>query len=132
MIHHYFRNRTFQFEFDLFIGERAKMISYWKRKLKWPDLEDPNSPFDNGSYFNLENEKQGRRYRVIWLEKFDWSVRDQGLLVHEMLHLVLAVFNDKGIPINKDNEESMTYTLEWCVETVFWKLRNLNPKHKKK
>ena len=70
--------------------------------------------------------------RIIWVEKFDWSVSSQAVLAHELIHFIMATFNDKDIPIKKENEETFAYYYAHYYTEIWWKLRNLNPAYKVK
>lgn len=100
-----------------------------KKKLKDKNLALPK---DNtaGSTFVLR--KNTTYYRIIWIDRFDWSVRSQSLLVHELVHFMTQLFEDKGIPIGRKEDEVMAYYMEYLVRTIFWKLRKLNPVYKNK
>lgn len=68
----------------------------------------------NGMCINLnpDNNSMGNDSLVLWMKKFD---RDT--LVHEIVHLVMYVFDDLGIPISLENTESFAhYTEHWYRE----------------
>lgn len=44
----------------------------------------------------------------IFMKKYD-----EGILIHEILHYVTHLFDDKGIEISYSNDESMAYMIEY-------------------
>ena len=85
----------------------------------------------DGCYFSIENKRVTHRF--IYIEKFDWSVISQGMLAHELLHVVFAVLGDHGIYHGaKTSEESFTYYLQDLMTDALWKLKKLHPRIKKK
>ena len=129
MRHHQFNFYTFSATLDLYINcNQEELLKNVRKKLKDKTIEF-NFKVWSGCYYTLEH--GDKQYRIVWIKNFDWSVASQALLIHELIHYVMAVFDDKGIPISKDNEETFAYFLEHIVGTVLWRLRALSPAHKK-
>jgi hypothetical protein len=71
-------------------------------------------------------------YYYLWIEKFDWSIEDQGVLVHELSHFADYVLNNAGISIGIENTEVKSYYLEYLFKKIYNKLKSLHPNKKKK
>jgi hypothetical protein len=52
---------------------------------------------------------------VIWLRKFNKTKEGMGYLVHECLHALFNLFEDKGITHSKEGEEAYCYYLQDIV-----------------
>lgn len=77
----------------------------------------------DGMYFKYDRTgKNGTiRIHVIWIEKNDGFY----ILSHELLHLVLSILEDIGIPINKENDECITYYHDFWLKKL-WRLLSDN------
>jgi hypothetical protein len=57
---------------------------------------------------NTENNDRGNDCHIIWMRKFE-----SACLVHELSHLVMAIFTDKGVPTRHENTEAFAYYQEF-------------------
>lgn len=61
----------------------------------------------------------------------NWGVKemDEGAetevhyLVHEVVHLVMHIFTDRGIPINCDNEEIFAYHVDYWTQVIMEEIK---------
>lgn len=74
-----------------------------------------------GEYFSVERDDGVLLARVVWLERFKWSMQEQAMAVHEFLHLALAVLRDLKI----HNEQATAFLLQSVVEQVWFKWKRL-------
>lgn len=64
---------------------------------------------------NLDNkDSNGTYFRVfdsnyIWLESFDWSIGDQGILHHEIFHCTSYILRNLGMDLSNDSDEAFAY-----------------------
>ena len=56
---------------------------------------------------------------IMWIE----NKKNFYDLLHESLHLVGQIFNERGIPIRKENDEMMAIYQEWWFKTL-WRFMN--------
>ena len=49
-----------------------------------------------------------------------------GILVHEALHAVRAIFRSRGVPFAGDNEETIAYTQEYIVGAVLKQVNKID------
>jgi len=87
------------------------------------ELQENNS-LANGKAFALSDGSY-----LVWVEKFNWSIDCQGVLVHELLHIAFYVIGDRGIKIDSDEDEALAYYFEYLFNSVWNKLK---PKKKSK
>ena len=68
-----------------------------------------------------------RVWRYIWIEKFNWTVEDQVLLSHEILHYVMQIMREVGIQYywqdENINEEAFTYYFQYILFKVWTALK---------
>lgn len=57
-------------------------------------------------------------YRIVYVEKYKKNADWLSVLAHEILHLVIEICNDKGVPIytNLDNAERLDETACYLME----------------
>lgn len=60
---------------------------------------------------------------VIWCEKEPTKHGWEAVLAHEILHAALYTMNNKGIEINANNSEPITYYVEFLTRKVYELLR---------
>jgi hypothetical protein len=56
----------------------------------------------------------GHIYYGIWLKK----TKDYGTFVHELLHLVYAIFTDREIKVTVGNQETVAYYMAYWFEKI--------------
>ncbi len=130
MKHFVFEEKTFHAYLNLCISSQEELQTYWRKKLGDNKLNLVQTKSLDGCHVVLE--KDGELRRIIWVKNFDWSVRSQATLAHELIHFVWSVLEDKQIPVSRDNEETFAYYFDYFYTEIWWKLRKLNPKFKKK
>jgi len=82
----------------------------------------------DGSCITITNPK-GKKKVYLWLEKFDWLIVDQGVLTHEVLHLVFETMRTVGIHYEHThynvNEEAFTYYYQYVYQMILHELKDL-------
>ena len=66
---------------------------------------------------------EGRLGSVLWLRDFDWSIEQQAILAHELLHHLFITFEHIGIKYSREGEEAFTYYYQHIFEKVWNKLK---------
>lgn len=64
-------------------------------------------------------------FYYLWIEKFDWSIEHQCVLVHEISHHVDWVLSGAGIALNWNNSEVRAYYLEYLMRKCYTELKAL-------
>ena len=121
-------------DFTLYVNcSGQELADYIKEKYKVLDFKVP--PAD-GQYCNIEErdkEKGSHRFiRLVWIKTFNWTVVEQGLLVHELLHYVFDNLDLIGMKPTDSSEEAYTYYLQHIIQQCYQELKKLHPKYKKK
>ena len=79
-------------------------------------------------FFSADNMYKGEIQRFLWITNFEWSINEQGLLVHEVYHLCMSVLENIGIEYCEKSEEAYAYYLQHIYSQC---LAVLRPKKKK-
>jgi len=62
---------------------------------------------------NGDNTTNGNYATIIWLKRKEYAC-----LVHELSHLVMQIFDDKGVPLRNENTEAFAYYIEFWFNTI--------------
>lgn len=54
----------------------------------------------------------------LWVEKVPTTIKDYGVLVHEIEHFVFYFLNDKGLNHTEDSDEAYAYLFEYIFEQI--------------
>jgi hypothetical protein len=66
------------------------------------------------------------KWNFLWLKEFDWTIKEQGVFVHELNHHCNSVFESLGLT---DRKEAYAYYFEMMFKRCYEKLK---PKKKKR
>lgn len=85
------------------------------------DNPERNSP-PLGEFRWHTNLKTKKVDRVIWLPSFKHSIKDMGVLLHEVVHYVTNVCYARDIKMEWKNDEPLTWLIEYtfreCLEAL--------------
>lgn len=59
---------------------------------------------------------------IICMKEFNWSIFNQGTLIHEIVHIVIRIFATNNIPFNKDTQEFIAHMVGRIYEEIADKL----------
>ena len=93
-----------------------------KHKVK--DVETDKFYFDRISGFSTfveMGEGEPRMYLII-LKEFNWAIFHQGTLLHEIVHIVIKIFDANNIPFNADTQEFIAHSVARLFEDIAYKL----------
>ncbi len=107
-----FRNSIYKTEVWLVAGYSSEeMIDWFKKKFPNEEFSKPWNEDTGGSWTRGDGKSP-----IIWIKKYN----DFYTLVHESVHLVTYIMDRKGIPISRENDETMAYLLEFYTRE-FWR-----------
>lgn len=61
---------------------------------------------------------------LICIREFDWKIADQGTLVHEIVHVVIKIFDQNNISFNVDTQEFLAHAIGNLYEDIAAKIWN--------
>lgn len=121
---------------ELFVGDTSKVGEWASDDLQCDLLgvEDAVASADGFTVSLADVGKDG--YVVIALKDFRRRlradrVRAVGVLAHECLHAVKAVFESRGVPFTPENEEAIAYLQEHLIEEALTRLSSSAPRARK-
>ncbi len=90
-------------------------------------FEDDEIVYAHAMIAKLKNDVEGLR-RYVMVLNFNNKVDkiDHGAIAHEALHITHFLLENKGIVLDYDNDEIVTYVLGWVVDEVYKFLKEIN------
>lgn len=64
----------------------------------------------------------GTREYIILLKHFDWTIKHQGTLIHEIVHTIIKIWDSNNIPYNADTQEFLAHSIGNLYEMISRKL----------
>lgn len=68
---------------------------------------------------------------IIHVKHFEWTIDNQGSLLHEVVHTVIKIFQMNNIPFNADTQEFIAHMIENLYTDIAAKLFRLTKKKRK-
>jgi hypothetical protein len=119
-----FYNMTFEASLNVVVNCSWKEFVKATEKVMGEPWDDAGDEMEaEGFYTMLVSKDRKKKRQFVWIEEFNWTVYDIAKMVHELCHWMMSTFNDKGIPVAYENQETMAYTMQWAVVQVFTKLK---------
>ena len=66
--------------------------------------------------------ERGTTERIIFIPNFQWAIKHQGTLIHEIVHVVIKIWNLNNIPYNQDTQEFLAHSIAGLYEDIAHKL----------
>jgi hypothetical protein len=48
---------------------------------------------------------------AVSVQDFDWTIQDQGTLIHELVHTIIKIWGFNNIPVSEDSQEFFAYSV---------------------
>lgn len=122
------KNKVPIFEFELplyggflmlYIGTSSDFVA-WVKKVYDTEVKLATDG-RNGEFLEAES---GVHPSIIRLEEFNWTIADQCILTHELLHFIFYVLGSRGLRLTPESEEAYTYALQDIQTKVWIKLKD--------
>lgn len=90
-----------------------------KNKLKGEFIKEYSDFTGWTSDFQTE---KGTTERIIFLPTFQWTILHQGTLIHEIVHVVIKIWQLNNTPYNQDTQEFLAHSIANLYEDIAYKL----------
>ena len=87
-----------------FNGTQKEMGGYIKRRFNLLG----ESPTSEGEFSKITGNDGSKSY-LIYIESFNWLVKEYGLLAHEVVHCVHRILKDLGFTLTDSSVEAYCY-----------------------
>lgn len=115
--------------FDPIFGRRINVLlnytaedySKWLNNNGIKDIEEKG--FDDFAGFCTDiTSKNDQTEILIIVMKFNWAIKCQGTLIHEITHAVVRIFNLNNIPFTTETQEFFAHMIGRIYEDIAHKL----------
>ena len=55
---------------------------------------------------------------LIVMKHFDWKIKEQGTLIHEIVHTIIKIWKNNNIPFTPDNQEFLAHEIGNLYEDI--------------
>lgn len=115
-------------DLTLIIGGTDKEVKD-KIEKEYPGADLSNCLDSSG--YSVTLLKDGLRKEFLWVDRFDWSIKDQSSMAHEIFHLTSHVMSFAGCKFGDDSEEAYAYYYSYMFRKIWEVLSKEHPKRKK-
>lgn len=114
MIEWHFFDKVYRSWVTLVVGEPEDFYSFMER-CGYKEMEALKEGSTTGwcIHLNSDNNDMGNDCFVVWMRKFE-----MGTFVHELTHLTMMIFDDKGVPVRGENTEAFAYYTEFWYNEI--------------
>lgn len=113
----------FRQKIHVLLNQNEKSYERFLNRRKVKDIGKKN--FDLHMFQGLSTyieAEDGYREYVILLKRFNWCIKDQGTLIHEIVHTVIKIWESNNIPYNADTQEFLAHSVGGLYELIAEKL----------
>lgn len=93
----------------------------WLTKIGAKDVSTKSFNSFAGFSSAMEKEDEPDQY-IIYVKRFNWAIKCQGTLIHEIVHTIVKIFNANNIPYNMDTQEFLAQEVSNMYEDIACKL----------
>lgn len=108
----------------VFLNHSEADFKKWMKKIGAEydnDVKESNEA-DFSGYSSSMTTDTGKTEWLIVLKHFDWTIKDQGTLIHEIVHTIIKIWKSNNIPHNYDTQEFLAHSVSNLYEDVCRKL----------
>lgn len=63
---------------------------------------------------------------ILFIPNFDWTIQNQGTMIHEITHVIIKIWDKNNIPYNSDTQEFLAHSISNMFEDIAKKILKLN------
>lgn len=109
----------------VFINHTHNEFAEFARKKGATDYKNDDSADKNFAAFSTVMESnKGPDEFVICVKNFDWTIKDQGTLIHEIVHTIIKIWKANNIPYNDSTQEFLAHSIGNLYEDISGKIFN--------
>lgn len=123
LAHSFIRLDVYHTGFYFLVGGNAKQLKAWRDEhlYGYSEMGVPHDQHKSnaGTIWLPKNKETGHQAYVLWV--YDMKKKNNlniGVVVHEVTHLIAAIFRNKGMRLTSASEEAYAYANEYAVRRV--------------
>lgn len=107
----------FQQKIHILLNYTPEDFAQWLNKNKIKDISVKDFANFAGWASDFITEKETTE-RIIFLPKFQWTIKHQGTLIHEITHVIIKIWQFNNIPFNADTQEFLAHSIANLYEDI--------------
>lgn len=111
----------FKQQVDVFINYTPDQYTRWLNKSKIKDVTVKEFGNFHGWVSSYVDEKEKTKY-ILFIPEFQWAIKNQGTLIHEIVHVIIKIWASNNIPFTPDNQEFLAHSIGNLYEDIALKL----------
>ena len=111
----------FKQKIHILINHTPQEYEKWLNKNKVKDIVVKETEDFTGWVSDFTTEK-GTTERIIFIPIFNWTIKNQGTLIHEIVHIIIKIWQSNNIPFNVDTQEFLAHSISNLYEDIAHKL----------
>jgi len=116
-------DRMFEQQVDVFLNYSAGQYEKWLNKNKIKDVSTKEYTEENYAGWTANYTcDDGQVKAILFIPKFQWAIRHQGTLIHEITHVIIKIWARNNIPFTPDNQEFLASSIGRMYEDIAHKL----------
>jgi hypothetical protein len=113
------KDRIFNRKVHVLLNYSADDFTKWAHKKGDKSYQRDARAAANLAAFSSEIDGDGEPTEwIICLSRFDWTIQDQGTLIHEIVHTVMKIFAMNNIPFVLETQEFIAHTIGNMYEDI--------------
>ncbi len=110
----------FKQEIHVFLNTPDKEYIRWQKRVGVEEVDRVSNTFLGFSSV-LTSDEDPPMY-LIYIRDFQWTIKNQGTLIHELAHTVVKLWDTNNIKFNQDTQEFYAHTIANLYEDIAVKL----------
>src|SRR3990167_2171955 len=114
-----FADPIFRQRIYVLLNQDEKGYQRFLNRVKAKDVGDKEFEVHRFKGFTTHiDSSDGTRDYVIYMKEFQWAILHQGTLIHEIVHVVVRIFQSNNIPFNPDTQEFIAHAVGRIYEMI--------------
>jgi hypothetical protein len=111
----------FKQKINVLLNHSPEEYEKWLNKNKVKDIVVKDYNDFSGWVSEFTTEK-GKTERILFLTTFQWAIKHQSTLIHEIVHVIIKIWQFNNIPFNADTQEFLAHSIANLYEDIAEKL----------
>jgi len=112
---------VFDRKVHVLLNHTPEEYAKWLTKNKVKDVSQ--TKFDDFAGFSVEITAENEQIElVIYIKHFNWAIKCQGTLIHEITHTIVKIFAGNSIPFTIETQEFFAQMISRMYEDIAYKL----------
>lgn len=103
------------------LNHTPEQYQQWLNRNKVKDIDVKNFG-DFQAWVSEFTTEKDKTERIIFMPTFNWAIKHQGSLIHEITHIIIKIWQFNNIPFNADTQEFIAHSIGNMYEDIAEKL----------